>query len=46
MLMLGVLVILVMVALLVWDLAGQPTGRRWRRRRRRRAEAATHRRKG
>ena len=46
MLMLGILVILVMVALLIWDLVGQPTGRRWRRRRRRRAEAATHRRKG
>jgi len=46
MLMLGVVVILVMVALLIWDLVGQPTGRRWRRRRRRRAEAATHRRKG
>ena len=46
MLMPGLLVILIMVALLVWDLAGQPTGRRWRRRRRRRAEAATHRRKG
>ena len=45
MLMLGILVILVMVALLVWDLAGQPTGKRWRRRRRRRAEAATHRRR-
>ena len=46
MLMLGVLVIIVMLALLAWDLAGQPTGRRWRRRRRRRAEAATHRSKG
>lgn len=46
MLMLGILVILVMVALLIWDLAGQPTGRRWRRRRRRRTEAAPHRRKG
>ena len=46
MLMLGLLVIFVMLALLAWDLAGQPTGRRWRRRRRRRSEAATHRRKG
>ena len=45
MLMLGVLVIVVMVALFIWDLAGQPTGRRWRRQRRRRAGAATHRRK-
>ncbi|MFC5345051.1 hypothetical protein ACETK8_03475 [Brevundimonas staleyi] len=45
MLMLGVLVILVMVALFIWDLAGQPTGRRWRRRRKRRAEAAADRRK-
>jgi uncharacterized protein (DUF2062 family) len=44
--LLGGLVIAVMLALLAWDLAGQPTGRRWRRRRRRRAEAATHKRKG
>ena len=36
MLMLSVLIILAMVGLLVWDLAGQPTGRRWRRRRRNR----------
>lgn len=42
----GVLVILIMVALLIWDLAGQPTGRRWRRRRKRRAETAGHRRRG
>lgn len=42
---LGILVIVVLLAALAWDLAGQPTGRRWRRRRRRRAEAATHRRK-
>ncbi|MBX9615411.1 MAG: hypothetical protein Q8S03_10385 [Brevundimonas sp.] len=40
MLMLGGLVIVVLLALLVWDLAGQPTGRRWRRRRRRRAAAS------
>lgn len=40
MLMLGIGVIAVLVAALVWDLAGQPTGRRWRRRRRRKAEAA------
>ena len=46
MLLFGGLVIAVMLALLVWDLLGQPTGRRWRRRRRRREEAATHRRKG
>ncbi|WP_428150976.1 hypothetical protein [Brevundimonas sp.] len=42
---LGGLVIAVMLVLLIWDLAGQPTGRRWRRRRRRRAGAATLRRK-
>ncbi|MBU1345894.1 MAG: hypothetical protein KKA16_02965 [Alphaproteobacteria bacterium] len=41
MLMLGGAVIAVMLALLIWDLAGQPTGRRWRRRRRRRADAAS-----
>lgn len=46
MLSVGVLVILIMVALLMWDLAGQPTGRRWRRRRKRRAEAAGQRRRG
>jgi hypothetical protein len=37
MLILAGLVILIMLGLLAWDLAGQPTGRRWRRRRRRRA---------
>ncbi len=42
----GVLVILIMVSLLIWDLAGQPTGRRWRRRRKRRSEAASDRRRG
>lgn len=39
MVMLGGLVIAILVGLLIWDLAGQPTGRRWRRRRRRRAES-------
>jgi hypothetical protein len=34
MLMLSGVVVLAMLALLVWDLFGQPTGRRWRRRRR------------
>jgi hypothetical protein len=36
MLMLSLLIILLMLGLLAWDLAGQPTGRRWRRRRRHR----------
>lgn len=37
MVMLGGLVIAALLGLLVWDLAGQPTGRRWLRKRRRRA---------
>lgn len=45
MLISGGLVILILLALLIWDLAGQPTGRRWRRRRKRRAETAAHRRR-
>ena len=40
MVMLGGLVIVALLGLLVWDLAGQPTGRRWRRKRRRRAAEA------
>ena len=34
MLILSGIVVVAMLALLVWDLAGQPTGRRWRRRKR------------
>lgn len=40
MLMLSAAIIVAMLGLLVWDMAGQPTGRRWRRRRRRRAADA------